>query len=74
MDPKSLGTMIGAALGRAVEAMGLGDRIRASYAAKYGSCRRCDAPLGGSSPERVCETCHADEALATAHGNDAIDA
>ena len=27
-------------------------------------CRRCDAPLSGCAPDQICETCHADEALA----------
>ncbi len=59
---------IGEAFGRAI-ASGINSvpmvaaTIRAHYAKAYGKCRRCDAPLGGPSPEQVCETCHADETL-----------
>ena len=44
------------------------DAIRSYYARKFGVCRRCQAPLGGASPEQICEPCHADEALEAAGG------
>lgn len=44
------------------------EAIRSYCARKFGVCRRCRAPLGGESPEQICETCHADEALEAAGG------
>lgn len=45
------------------EAVGFGAWLRARYAAVHGRCRRCEAPLGGTSPSRICEPCHADVLL-----------
>ena len=70
---EDIGAAIGRALGRAVEVLGLGDAIRDRYAAEFGRCRRCDAPLGGRSPERVCETCHVDEALSRTVTDEGVD-
>jgi hypothetical protein len=58
------GAAIGRGLAAMVDALGLGDAIRNHYAAKYGKCRVCGAPLGGESPEQICEPCHAGEILA----------
>lgn len=62
---------IGEKLGRALAALvpdAARERIRASYAKKYGTCRRCEAPLSGPSPEQICEPCHTDELLERAAG------
>lgn len=67
-DWRALGAQVGAALARFVDAAGGSDRVRAHYAAKFGTCRRCAAPLGGASPEQICEACHADEVLEQASG------
>ncbi len=37
----------------------VGDRIRAQYAAKFGTCSGCERPLTGPSPDRTCEVCAA---------------
>lgn len=60
MSAREIGEAIGSALGRFVKALGLGDAVRAHYAARFGTCRVCDAPLGGPSPSKLCTTCHAD--------------
>lgn len=67
-DWNAIGAKLGAALARLVDAAGGGDAVRARYAAKFGVCRRCEAPLGGPSPEQICEACHADELLEQASG------
>lgn len=71
---QDFGAAIGRMLAGAVERVGLGDRVRAEYAARFGKCRRCEAPLAGPSPEQVCEGCHADEALGSLARDDAPDA
>lgn len=61
----------GAAIGRALAALVpkfLREHIRSHYAAKYGRCRRCGAPLGGPSRVPVCGPCHVDETLARGMG------
>lgn len=60
---RKIGEGIGERFAAGINALGLGDTVRAHFAAKYGVCRRCEVPLGGPSPEQVCEGCHADEAL-----------
>jgi Zn finger protein HypA/HybF involved in hydrogenase expression len=68
---------LAAGIGRAIaEALpeSLKERIRGSYAAKHGRCRRCKRPLAGASPSQICETCHADELLAHAGGGSGGDA
>lgn len=57
---------LAAALGRAIgQAMptALASRIRAHYAATYGTCDRCGVPLAGPSPTQTCEPCHADATM-----------
>lgn len=57
------------------EALGIGRMMRAHYAARFGTCRRCAAPLGGESPSKLCTTCHADillqRTIGTGIGGDA---
>lgn len=67
---RRIGEDIGRALAEGIEAVAkpLADAVREHYAALYGRCRRCDAPLGGPSPEKVCEPCHAAEVLEAANG------
>lgn len=62
------GEDIGRGMAEAVEKHGLADAIRAVFAFLYGKCRVCDAPLGGPSPEKICEPCHAAEVLQAANG------
>ena len=57
--PERIGNIIGEALADIAERLGIGDRIRAHYAAKYGACSVCARPLAGPSPSGYCETCHA---------------
>lgn len=71
IDWEALGRGIGEALAKGVEASGLGPVARDMFSAAYGKCRVCDAPLGGASPDRICETCHAGEVLAQAIGGKA---
>lgn len=70
MDWTNLAARIGKALGEAVAAVDpdFGDRLRASEAAKHGTCRDCGAPLGGPSPSRICQPCHAARVLARGLG------
>lgn len=71
------GVDIGAMIGRALAALvpeSMKARIRARYAQRFGTCRRCDAPLSGSSPQQICEPCHADELLERAGGGPGGDA
>ncbi len=65
IDWRALGSAIGTALAKASPAA-VGDAVRAHYAAKFGVCRTCQAPLGGESPEQICEPCHAAEVLGEA--------
>jgi hypothetical protein len=67
IDWNGLGAKLGAALGRALDPL-MGDRIRASYAARFGVCRGCAAPLDGPSPTQRCANCHAAEVLARGLG------
>lgn len=60
----------GDTIGRALDAVGLGDRVRAHYAAEHGVCRDCARPLGGPSPSRICTECHAARVLAQGLGGD----
>jgi hypothetical protein len=62
-----LGAVIGDALGRVLDPL-VGDRLRASYAAHFGVCRTCCAPLCGPSPSQLCSGCHAAHALAAGLG------
>lgn len=57
-----LGTAIGTKIGEAVKSWAASP-MRAIFAWAYGSCRVCAAPLGGHSPEKICEPCHAGEML-----------
>lgn len=68
MSARDIGARIGAALGRLVEAAGLGDLIRAAFAEAHGTCWRCERPLDGPAAERLCEECHADEAARVVWG------
>lgn len=57
--PERIGNIIGNALAGIAERLGIGDRIRAHYAAKYGACLSCNRPLAGPSEWSLCDTCHA---------------
>lgn len=67
---EAIGAKFGQAAADFINGLGAGisDTIRGLYASAYGKCRRCDKPLGGESPDKICETCHADEVLAAANG------
>ncbi len=67
---EKIGEAFGRGLAAAIEKHGpaLADAIRDLYASLYGKCRRCDQPLGGESPEKICEPCHAAEVLEAANG------
>lgn len=51
------------AVGEAIQNTWLGDMIRARFVALYGKCGSCDKPLGGPSPSKLCEPCHANVLL-----------
>lgn len=61
-----IGEAFGRGIAEGIKSTGLDDAVRGLFAFVYGKCRMCDQPLGGSSPDQVCETCHASEVLATA--------
>jgi hypothetical protein len=64
-----LGRLLGEGLARLLDSIpGAGDAMRAAFAKKYGVCRVCKAPLGGYSPQQICEPCHAGEVLAQGLG------
>jgi len=63
---RAAGERIGLALAKALAPAG--DAVRALFAARFGKCRVCDAPLAGPSPDQVCVGCHAGEALGEAMG------
>lgn len=65
IDWNALGQRLGTALAKASPAR-VGEVLRTHYAAKFGVCRACVAPLGGPSPEQVCTGCHAAEVLTEA--------
>lgn len=67
-DWRAVGESFGAAVAAGIKRLGLGDRVRAHFAARYGTCRVCKEPLAGASPEQVCEGCHADETLGVVLG------
>jgi len=71
MDPNKLATQIGRAMGRFVAAVvpGFGERLRAQQAEAHGVCRDCARPLGGPSPSRICQECHAARVLAGLGGD-----
>jgi hypothetical protein len=74
---EQMGEAIGAAFAEGLKRTfgeSVGDRIRAHYAAKYGTCRRCAAPLGGPSTEQICEECYVDETLGALGGGPAGEA
>jgi len=66
VDWRARGGALGGALARVLAPAG--DAIRAAFAARFGKCRVCDAPLAGKSPDQVCVGCHAGEALGEAMG------
>jgi hypothetical protein len=55
------------AIRRALDAA-IGDKVRAHYAAKFGTCIDCARPLGGESPSKICVECHAARTLARGLG------
>ena len=57
--PERIGNTIGAALAGIADWLGIGDRIRAYHAAKFGTCSVCARPLAGPSPSGFCDMCHA---------------
>lgn len=63
---RAAGERLGLALAQALAPVG--DAIRAAFAARYGKCRSCDAPLAGPSPDQICTDCHAGEVLGEAMG------
>lgn len=65
-DWKKIG-VVGRAIANAIPESAK-DRIRADYVKRFGKCRRCEAPLSGPSPDQICTTCHADEALGRVGG------
>lgn len=65
-DWHAAGEKLGLAIARALAPAG--NAIRAAFAARYGKCRVCEAPLAGPSPDQVCEGCHAGEVLGEAMG------
>ncbi len=58
-------------LARIMEATGLGDLVRAHYAAEHGTCATCARPLSGPSPSQLCEPCHVAQVLAAGLVGDA---
>lgn len=68
-DFRALGARLGVALAKLVPPAAA-EQIRASYAKRFGVCRVCREPLGGPSPEQICEECHAGEVLGEAIGGD----
>lgn len=66
-DWKAIGEKFGKALAGLVPESAK-KKVRADYVKRFGKCRRCEAPLGGPSPEQICEDCHADEVLEIAGG------
>lgn len=68
-DARDLGRMLGEGLAAIVAKIpGAGDALREAFAAKYGRCIDCDAPLGGPSPSKICADCHAARVLAQGLG------
>lgn len=65
---RKVGEELGRDIADGIERAGLPDAVRSIFAALFGKCRVCDAPLGGHSPEQICETCHAAEVLRAAMG------
>jgi hypothetical protein len=66
-DWHAIGESIAGVFLRPIERI-FGNAVRAHYA-EFGTCRRCEAPLGGESPGKVCEECHADELLTVVGGS-----
>lgn len=60
-----IGEAMGRAIAEGIRAGGFDSIVRRAFASVYGKCRRCDQPLGGESPEKVC---HAAEVLEAANG------
>lgn len=65
----SIAFRIGQSLGRLLDPL-IGSRVRAHYAAAFGSCRGCGcaSPLAGPALDGICEPCHAAEVLAAGLG------